>query len=166
MIKDIGVELGEFFDGYIRLEREMQRLIYPLSQLYCSKCFGKCCSEQICKESRESIFLSMLVARQRIQYDNRNGWIGTSGCRLDYGRPLVCYEFFCEDMTTNSLFSMAHIQKIMNDFISIGENAHGKSHLICLYDLDVLSPKKIKNMSNKVGLLLNKVVKTRFNANS
>ena len=150
----IGVRLGELLDRYICLEKEIQKLIYPLSQLYCNKCFGKCCSEQICKESTESVFLSMLVKRQTIQYDNRNGWLGTSGCRLDYGRPLVCYEFYCEDIIESASFSKTDIKKFINDFVSIGDNAHGKSHLICLYDLDTLSPKKTKNMSNKVNSLL------------
>jgi hypothetical protein len=159
-------KLGQLLDRYICLEKKIQKLIYPLSKNYCSKCHGKCCSEQICKESTESVFLSMLVEKQSIQYDNRNGWLGTSGCRLDYGRPLVCYEFFCEDLLKSSFFKATNIQTIIHDFVSIGENAHGKSHLICLNDLNVLSLKKVKKMSMRVSLMLNMVANTRLDTNA
>lgn len=161
----IGANLRDMFDRYIRLEKEIQKLIHPLSQLHCSKCSGKCCSEQICKESTESVFLSMLVERQIVQYDNRNGWIGTSGCRLEYGRPLVCYEFFCENITNSSFFKTSNIQTIINDFGSIGKNAHSNIHLICLDDLHVLSTKKIEKIYNKVNLMIHMMANTRFYSN-
>ena len=164
-MKTIGANLRNLFDKYIRLEKEIQKFIYPLSQHHCCKCFGKCCSEQICNESTESVFLSMLVERQSVPYDNRNGWNGSSGCRLEYGRPLVCYEFFCENITKSSFFKMSNIQTIINEFGSIGKNAYRNIHLICLDDLHVLSTRKIDKIYNKVNLMIKMMANTRFHSN-
>lgn len=156
-----GANPRELLDRYIRLEKEIQKLIYPLSQLYCSKCRGECCSEQICKESTESAFLSMLVERQRIAYDKRNGWKGTRGCRLDYGRPLVCYEFFCDNILKSSLFITSNVQTIINDFGSIGKNAHSNIHLICLDNVNILSTRKTEKITAKVNLMIHMIANAR-----
>ena len=93
-MNDFGGRLSKLFDDYISLEKEIQKLIFPISHYFCRGCLGNCCRAEICKESIESTFLSILTEKQRIRFDNQNGWLGPLGCRLDYGRPLVCYEFF------------------------------------------------------------------------
>jgi hypothetical protein len=144
--------IDEIIDCYIALEKELQKLIHQVIDPFCSKCRGACCKAEICKETIESSFLENLIKKQQIQYDNRSGWLGASGCRLEFGRPLVCYEFFCEDVLKNAVFKASHVQAIINDFVSIGKNAHGSMHLVCVENLDCLSSTKIKKIYDNIRL--------------
>jgi len=148
-------------DCYIALEKELQKLIHQVTDPFCSKCRGECCKEEICKESIESSFLAILIKKQQIQYDSRSGWLGASGCRLEFGRPLVCYEFFCEDVLKKALFKASHIQAIISDFVSVGKNAHGNTHLICVENLDRLSSTKIEKIYDNIRLNMACIKKTR-----
>ena len=152
----VDCKLAKLFDRYASLEKEIQKLIYQASSHFCGKCSSRCCKEEICKESIESSFLSMLIEKQRIRYDTQNGWISPSGCRLDYGRPLVCYEFFCEDILKSNVFKGANIQKFINDFVSVGNKAYGNTHLLCVDNLDIISSTKIDKMIDKISLVMNK----------
>lgn len=153
---------AKLIERYSVLEKEIQKLIDPFSRYFCGRCAGKCCREDICRESIESAFLSMLIEKQSVSYDLDDGWQGTSGCRLEFGRPLVCYDFFCEDIVKSYLFKTADIQTIIHDFISIGNKAHGNTHLLCIDNLNLLSLKKIQKMLYKVRSTLNRVVNIRF----
>ena len=158
----VDCKLANLFDGYVSLEKEIQKLIYQESTLLCGKCSSICCKEKICKESIESSFLSILIEKQRIRYDSQNGWISPSGCRLDYGRPLVCYEFFCDDMLKSYLFMTTNIQIIIKDFVSVGNKAYGHTHLLCIDNLDIISSTKIEKMIYKISLVMNKIASLRF----
>ena len=155
-----GPNLADLLDRYVGLEREIQSLISPLVRRYCEVCAGTCCRIDICKESIESEFLALLVAKQGIRYDDRNGWLGPDGCRLEYGRPPVCYEFFCDDITANKSFQALQIQKITREFVSIGNKVYGHTHLLCITDLDILSPKKIDRLCYKISSAMNKIAQT------
>lgn len=154
---NIGCKLANLFDRYVSLEKEIQKLIYPISSPYCSKCSSPCCEEEICEESIESSFLSRLVEKQRIRYEPQNGWISPSGCRLAYGRPLVCYEFFCKDILKSPVFRTINIQKIIHDFVSVGNKAHGNTHLLCVDHLETISPSKINKMVDKMNSVMNEI---------
>ncbi len=160
-MNSVNCKLENLFAKYISLEKEIQKLIYQVSIHFCGNCSSKCCREEICKESVESTFLSTLVEKQHIRYDTQNGWLSSSGCRLDYGRPLVCYEFFCEDILKSSLFKASNIQKIINEFASIGNKAYGNTHLLCIDNLDIISSTKIDKMIYKINLVMNKIADIR-----
>jgi hypothetical protein len=153
--------LENMFDRYVILEKEIQRYIDPLSRHYCRECAGKCCREEICRESIESAFLSVLVERQRIQYDHRDGWFSDAGCRLDYGRPVVCYAFFCEEVMKSHVYKTYPIQTMVNEFVSIGNKVHGNTHLECISNLELLSPQKIEKLCKKIDLMIDKMVDHR-----
>ena len=151
--------LTNLLDSYVVLEKEIQKLIAPLSSHYCSACSGKCCREEICRESVESAFLAALVKRQNIEYDAQNGWLGNSGCRLEYGRPPVCYDYFCDEMLKSRLTKSSEIQAIVNDFVSIGNKAYGNIHLLCISDLDILSPQKIEKLCSRTRAMIDKMAR-------
>ena len=148
-------------ERYVHLEMQVQKLTAPFSRHYCRGCSGACCREEICNESVESLFLSTLVGLQKIRYDPTNGWQSPAGCRLDFGRPLVCYEYFCEEIMESENFQNACIQDILHRFVAIGSKAHGNTHLLCIADLDILSPQKIDNICHKIGLLLDEIAQVR-----
>jgi hypothetical protein len=158
--------LANLFDRYVILEKEIQKYIDPISRHYCRGCAGKCCREEICRESIESAFLSILVERQRIQYDHRNGWLGDAGCRLDYGRPVVCYAFFCEEIMKSHLYKTFPMQTMVNEFVSIGNKMHGNTHLVCISDLESLAPQKIEKLCKKIHLMIDKMVQNRVHSNT
>lgn len=149
--------LATLVDRYTSLEKETQKLMYPLSSHFCMKCSSPCCKEEICRETMESPFLSILINKQKAGYDTQNGWISPSGCRLVYGRPLVCYEFFCEDILKSPLFKAMDIKKIIRGFVSVGNRAHGNSHLLCIDDPGMISSTKIGKMIGKIALVMNEI---------
>ncbi len=108
----------------------------------------------------------MLVERQSIQYDFQNGWISPSGCRLVYGRPLVCYEFFCEDIKKSHLFQAINLKKMVNDFASVGNRARGNTHLICIDNLEIISSPKIDKMIYKIGSVMDELTNIRSHADA
>jgi len=67
---------------------------------------------------------------------------------------LVCYEFFCNDILKSSLFKAADIQKIIGDFVSVGNKAHGNTHLQCINNLETISSTKMEKMISKINLVM------------
>ena len=153
--------LTELIERYADLEIQIQKLTAPFSRRYCRDCAGACCREEICKESVESPFLSILVGMQQIRYDPAKGWQSAAGCRLEFGRPLVCYEYFCEEIMESQDFQNARIQELIRRYVSIGSKAHADTHLLCISDLDILSPPKIDKFCDRIGLLLDEIAKAR-----
>ncbi|MBW1834018.1 MAG: hypothetical protein JRI62_04280 [Deltaproteobacteria bacterium] len=154
--KDFNPLLSLFYT-YLSLEKEILKRVSKISNPFCFKCQTKCCEEKICRESVESPFLSSLIKFQNIQYDQKNGWMSPQGCRLDYGKPLVCYEFFCEQILINKNFQASNIQQTIKEFILIGNRAYGNTHLICVDNLSSISPKKIFKISYQIGKLMEKL---------
>jgi hypothetical protein len=150
-------KLPILFQKYSSLEKEIQKRTKEISEHFCKECPSKCCKEEMCRESIESKFLYILTEKQNVDYDRQKGWIGPSGCRLNYGRPLVCYEFFCERILSNNNFRASNIQQIIKEFISIGNRAYGNTHLICIDNLKTISRKKIVKINSKIGGLINKL---------
>ncbi len=157
IMNGVDCRLANLLTIYVCIEKEIQKLIYQTSFHFCKECSSRCCKEEICRESIESAFLSILVEKQKNQYDTKNGWISPLGCSLDYGRPLVCYQFFCEEILESYLFKKASIHKIINEFASVGNKANGNTHLLCINNLTIISSTKIKKMINKFNLLMKKM---------
>jgi len=139
--KDFNPIFG-LFHTYIALEKELIKRVNALTMFFCLKCQAKCCEEEICRESVESQFLSCLIKFQTSQYDPKNGWISSQGCRLAYGRPLVCYEFFCNEILNDKNFQALNYQHAIKEFINIGNRACGNTHLICVDNLKKISTRK------------------------
>lgn len=157
----IGANLKKLFDSYAGLEKQIQQLVHPLSLYYCTACAGRCCREEICKESIESTFLSVLVEKQAVRYNRKKGWLRAEGCGLAYGRPLVCYQFFCEEVNNSTLYKTSRLQTIIQDFVSLGNRAYGNIHLLCIADLDILSAKKIEKLCYNASRIQKKIAAIR-----
>ncbi len=138
---------------YIQVEREILRRVRDISNDFCARCVKKCCAEAYCRESFQSRFLSRLVRMQKVTYDQKKGWLGPQGCRLEYGRPMVCYEFFCDDFLTDRVFMSSDIRGLIKDFVNIGSRARGTTHLICIDNLKSISPQKINKMRQRISEL-------------
>jgi len=153
-MNDIRSKMESLIDNYVSLEKEIQQLIHRAFHRHCEKCASRCCREEMCRESMGSAFLAMIVKKQGVRYDNQTGWTGPSGCRLAYGRPLVCYEFFCDHILQRQSCRDKKIAEMIHDFAAIGDRAHGRKHLMCIEDLGIISPAKIEKMVSKIGLVM------------
>lgn len=139
---------------WIQVEKEIQKRTDEISCGMCVHCQPNCCAEKICQESLSSSFLRLLVQLQDVSYDLDSGWLGPRGCRLKSGRPLVCYDYFCDPMIDSDIMQSSGIRELIKQFKSVGNRAHGHDHLICMSDLNQISAKKLVTMRQKLEVLL------------
>jgi hypothetical protein len=96
------VAFEELARTYLQLERDLQHLFAATIGASCAQCALSCCRADLCDETCGSLFLDEVrrVAQVPPQptYSDRDGWLGTRGCRLEVGRPPVCYAFVCEEL--------------------------------------------------------------------
>jgi len=153
MMKQFRTKYADFFSDYARLEMLIQKEIDAACSSFCRGCLERCCKEPICRESAESAFLAMLVQEQDVDY--ADGWLGQAGCRLKYGRPLVCYEFFCNRILDQD--SLTDLRMRVKAFVAIGAKIRGSQHLICVDDLGRISDRKMQKAHEKVREMLGAV---------
>jgi hypothetical protein len=143
----------DLLSAYAAIELHMQGMINRECRNFCVQCPSLCCKEHFCRESIDSPFLSVLVKKQKAVYHRITGWMSGSGCRLGYGRPPVCYDFFCDAISEDARFHASGLQRIVREFIAIGNKARGNRHLICVDDLKRIVPEKIEKMMRKIDSL-------------
>jgi hypothetical protein len=156
-MKKISGKLEDLFKKYAKLELHIQKIINRSTGRFCSDCTARCCKEHFCKESIESPFLAALIKKQKMIYHTEKGWMGPKGCRLAYGRPLVCYDFFCDAVSDSPSFQATDIKTIVREFISIGNKVSGNTHLICIDNVETMSSIKIDAMLQKIDSLTIKI---------
>lgn len=88
--------LKSYIERYNELEAGMRKLIARAGNSLCSQCSCICCDAVMCVEAIKSPFLK-LIHQQADQYDEQKGFLTSTGCMLEKGRPSVCYEYFCDD---------------------------------------------------------------------
>ncbi len=150
-------KMSEFIEAYRELEGEIGKRIYAVSHQFCQKCSQRCCKEVMCRESLESSFLRSLGSAQQETYDEQHGWLGNDGCRLKYGRPLVCHEFFCDEILNSSSDEMSAVRQLVAEFVAIGKRAHRGAHLICIESLEKIPATKIEKMICSITQLMNRL---------
>lgn len=150
--------LASIIPDYITVEQKLLARVREVCLPFCSRCAVTCCAEQYCRESLESPFLMRLVNLQELTYDHVNGWLGDRGCRLEFGRPMVCYEFFCQRFLTDDVFMSSDIRELIKAFINIGGRARGTHHLICVLDPAAVSPSKIIKIRDRIRTLNNRLM--------
>lgn len=124
---------------YIELERALQQLMTQLFNETCGMCTACCCRPDICEEAAESAFLSMLLEEQELmadRMDDRYGWLDLHGCSLEYGRPPVCYGYFCDELLAglpdeDARYAARTLGRLIHH---IGKDALGTRHLVEIRD--------------------------------
>ena len=89
-------KLKSYIQQYTELEAGMRELINRKGNSLCSQCSCVCCDVVMCVEGIKSPFLK-LIHQQTDEFDEQNGFLSDTGCKLKKGRPSVCYEYFCDD---------------------------------------------------------------------
>ncbi len=93
--------IEDLLEPYAELEAGIRQLMVRMCGDICGMCTVCCCRADICEEAIESAFLHKLLKRQGLtadQMDDRIGWLDLQGCSLEYGRPPVCYAYFCDEL--------------------------------------------------------------------
>jgi len=126
--------MDDFLKAYIEFEIRLREMMITVCGNMCGMCTACCCRADICEEARDSAFLQLLLKRQgftEFDFDDQYGWLEHQGCRLEYGRPPVCYEYFCDELL--EAMPDERFQELMRRagklIDLIGQNALGEIHL-------------------------------------
>ncbi|MEN8253848.1 MAG: hypothetical protein ABFR33_00105 [Verrucomicrobiota bacterium] len=131
--------INDILKPYAELETSIQQLMTELFSETCGMCTACCCRADICEEAGESAFLSLLLEQQELStddMDDRFGWLELHGCSLEYGRPPVCYIYFCDELLARLPDDESrHVAKTLGRLMNhIGQNAIGEWHLVEIMD--------------------------------
>jgi len=132
--------IDDILEPYAELEASIRHLMVELFSEICGMCTACCCRADICEEAMGSAFLSKLLERQGlsvVDMDDRYGWLDLNGCSLEYGRPPICYTYFCDQLLARlpddeSRYTAQVLGKLMDH---IGKDALGSWHLV-----EIMSP--------------------------
>jgi hypothetical protein len=136
---------------YIDLEKRIRSIMHRLFEPFCEKCSNCCCKEDICRESIDSAWLTLvrnILDSRTLQYNEADGWLSSSGCRLAAGRPPVCYEYLCTNIL-NSCRGCKFLDNLkqLSKLLSItGTKSLGHKHLVALSTEEIatrLNPTKL-----------------------
>jgi|SaaInlStandDraft_1057018.scaffolds.fasta_scaffold154359_2 hypothetical protein len=138
--------------SHIEIESILQSIAARIPQNFCFKCTEVCCKEEICRESIESPFLNFILGDHKSNYSQTDGWLNKStGCTTVIGRPLICYEFFCQQFDSNSVSSRLH--QFAVSLKKIYSNAYKKQNILVVDDLSLIPLKKLKGILLKLNQL-------------
>jgi hypothetical protein len=144
--------IHDFYKPYAELEESVRALMTRLFSSTCGECTACCCRADICEEALESAFLSKLLKEQGLSEDNmddRYGWLHLHGCSLKYGRPPVCYAFFCDELLARLPDDEArYAARMLGRLLHyIGKKAVGGWHLVEIMNPDDLNKVQLDELS-------------------
>ena len=127
--------IDDILEPYAELEASVRQLMVELFSEICGMCTACCCRTDICEEALGSAFLSKLIEKQGlsgVDMDDRYGWLDLNGCLLEYGRPPICYTYFCDQLLARlpddeSRYTAQVLGRLMDH---IGKDALGSWHLV------------------------------------
>jgi hypothetical protein len=141
-------QLHRIRDAHIEAEAILQSLAALQTDNPCARCANVCCKEALCRESIDSDFLRFVLDAKVDDYSASDGWyVPGSGCRLSYGRPLVCYEFFCEQFDTQEISSRRQLSRA---FKQVYARAYADQHILTVDDISRIS-------EHKLGIILGRL---------
>ena len=150
-------ELHQIREVHIEMESILQSLAALQNDAPCASCANVCCKEVLCRESIESDFLRFVLGARVDDYSLSDGWyVPGSGCRLSFGRPLVCYEFFCERFDMQEVGTLKQLSRA---FKTVYSNVFAGQHILVVDDISRIS-------RNKLRVVLNRLEGLRDQANS
>ena len=131
-------------DLHIEVESILQSLAALQDDQPCARCASVCCKEMMCRESLDSDFLRFLLGPQAEAYDVDAGWyVPGSGCRLGYGRPLVCYEYFCERFDAPD---WTQLRQLSRAFKTLYAQAFAGQHMLVVEDISRITANKLNSI--------------------
>jgi hypothetical protein len=146
--REFSEQLHAIRDVHIEVESILQSLSELQSDKPCLTCTSVCCREEMCRESIDSDFLRFLLGPMVDGYDAESGWfVAGAGCRLSYGRPLVCYEFFCERFDMQESEQCRQLSRALKTVYS---RALAGQHILAVDDITKISAHRLKIIHAKL----------------
>jgi hypothetical protein len=149
--------LEKVIHEYRYLESQVHRILDKFCTPFCKLCISCCCRKEICDESIDSYWLEMVWNGSGFtisNYNDNTGWLTEFGCKLSIGRPPVCYDFFCNNISNfifQNMDSLAALRKIAHLIAFSGKNALGNKPLVTLTADEVLNKLNYKKLSNSIA---------------
>ncbi len=149
-------QLHRIRDVHIEVESILQSLAALKEEQPCARCTSVCCKEVMCRESLDSDFLRFLLGPRAEAYSADAGWyVPGSGCRLSYGRPLVCYEYFCEKFEDQNRSQLRQLSRALKTLYA---NAFAGQHMLVVEDIGRIT-------AHKLNIIYDRLEKLRVMAN-
>lgn len=149
-------QLYRIREVHVEVEAILQSLAALLDDVPCTRCTSVCCREVMCRESVDSDFLRFVLGPRVDDYEVNDGWhVPGSGCRLGHGRPLVCYEYFCERFDAQDA---AQLRQLSRAFKTLYARAFAGQHMLVVEDISRITV-------NRLNLIYDKLEKLRDVAN-
>ena len=145
----------DLLEPYAELEQSVRRLMTELFSEICGMCTACCCRADICEEAAQSAFLSKLLRQQDLSAENmddRYGWLDQNGCSLKYGRPTICYTYFCDELLHRLPDDEARLTaQVLGQLMDhIGRDALGSWHLVEIRNPDDLEKVSVDDISQRL----------------
>ena len=110
-----------------------------------------CCNVEICRESIDSAFLRFILGPEITKYRDDTGWYTPEmGCQLEFGRPLICYEYLCSRLKNKRIDESVQISR---KIISIYSNVFAKKHILEIDDVSEIKSHKLKQIIDELKTL-------------
>lgn len=137
-------QLYRIREVHVEVEAILQSLAALLDDVPCARCTSVCCREVMCRESVDSDFLRFVLDPRVDDYEVNDGWhVPGSGCRLGYGRPLVCYEYFCERFDAQDA---AQLRQLSRAFKMLYANAFAGQHVLVVEDISRITANRLNHI--------------------
>jgi hypothetical protein len=150
-------QLYRIRDVHIEVEAILQSLAALQDDNPCGRCASVCCKEVMCRESVDGDFLRFVLASRVDDYDARAGWhMPGSGCRLGFGRPLVCYEYFCEQFDAQDGSQLRQLSRALK---ALYAKAYAGQHMLVVEDISRIT-------AHRLDLMLVRLQQLRERANA
>ena len=134
---------------HIDIEKILQYISSQNSSATCSKCINVCCKESICRESIDRDFLRFILGRKATAYHIDNGWFDkNTGCQITFGRPLVCYEYFCSQL--NSDVRVFKLQQLSKEFVNVYSRVFRERHILEVDNINLIPKHKLTKTLQKL----------------
>ena len=136
---------------HIAIEKILQQIISIQTSESCSKCDNVCCNVEICRESIDSAFLRFILGPEITKYRDDTGWYTPeTGCQLEFGRPLICYEYLCSRLKNKRIDESVQISR---KIISIYSNVFAKKHILEIDNVSEIKFHKLKQIIDELKAL-------------
>ena len=144
-------QLYQIRDLHIEVESILQSLTALQDNIPCASCSSVCCREVMCRESVDSDFLRFVLGSQVESYRADAGWyMPGSGCQLGFGRPLVCYEFFCEKFDSRG---WAEPRQLSRSFKTLYALVFAGQHMLVVDDISQITAHKLSRIHARLEAL-------------
>jgi hypothetical protein len=147
-VRTFSEQLYRIREVHIEVEAILQSLAALQDDNPCARCTSVCCKEVMCRESVDSDFLRFLLGSRIADYSADAGWhVPGSGCRLSFGRPLVCYEYFCERFDARDAALLRQLSRALK---ALYANAYAGQHMLVVEDISRITANRLSRMLGRL----------------